>query len=106
MTVRVSDPGAWIISNQTINTAGHVVSGLPMSLVAESCTPAGPGSQGAPPIPPGCFTKLSQLGYRQQVTYQPTSRFWAFQWYETTTFLALALALAGFCFWWIRRRLS
>jgi len=46
------------------------------------------------------------------VTYQPASRYWAFQRYETATFLAvalavaLALALTGFCFWWIRRRLS
>jgi len=29
------------------------------------------------------------------------------QWYETGIFLAAALVLAGFCFWWIgRRRLS
>ena len=28
----------------------------------------------------------------------------AFQAYETAIFLALALALAGFCVWWIRRR--
>jgi len=42
------------------------------------------------------------------VTYQPASRYWAFQRYETATFIAVALALAltGFCFWWIRRRLS
>jgi ABC-type lipopolysaccharide export system ATPase subunit len=26
-------------------------------------------------------------------------------WAETGIFQALALALAGFCFWWIRRRL-
>jgi hypothetical protein len=37
------------------------------------------------------------------VTYQPASRYWLLQWYETAIYLALALALAGFCFWWIRR---
>jgi hypothetical protein len=29
---------------------------------------------------------------------------WAFQWTETAIFLALALALAGFCVWRIRYR--
>ena len=38
------------------------------------------------------------------MTYQPAGRYWTFQWYETAIFLALALALAGFCVWWIRRR--
>jgi hypothetical protein len=41
------------------------------------------------------------------IGYQPASRFWPFQWYETAIFLALASALAAFCVWWIRhRRLS
>ena len=43
---------------------------------------------------------------RQAVIYQPGSRFWAFQWYETAIYLALAAVLAGFCVWWVRRRLS
>jgi len=40
------------------------------------------------------------------VTYQPASRYWAFQWYETAIFLGLAVILAGVCFWQIRRRRS
>jgi hypothetical protein len=35
---------------------------------------------------------------------QPASRFWAMQWYEAGIFLAVALALAGLCFWWTGRR--
>ena len=31
---------------------------------------------------------------------------WAFQWYEMALFLALSLILGGFCFWWIRHRIS
>jgi hypothetical protein len=38
------------------------------------------------------------------IAYQPASRFWVLQWYETGIFLAAALALAGFCFWWIQSR--
>ena len=45
-------------------------------------------------------------GVRVAVTSQPTSRFWAIQWTETGIYLALALALAGFCFWRLGRRPS
>jgi hypothetical protein len=40
------------------------------------------------------------------LTYQPASRYWAFQRYEMVIFLVLALLLAGFIFWWVRRRLT
>jgi hypothetical protein len=63
---------------------------------------------------PGLVRALRQLGgcdqsgrtrhLRRQVTYQPASRFWASQWYETAIFLAPALARAGFCVRWTRRR--
>jgi hypothetical protein len=40
------------------------------------------------------------------LTYQPSSRYWPFQWYETGLFLVLALVLAGVCLWGIRSRLT
>jgi hypothetical protein len=40
------------------------------------------------------------------VTYQPASRYWAFQWYETAIVTGLAMALTGFCFWRVRHRLA
>ncbi len=40
------------------------------------------------------------------VLYQPANRFWAFQTYETLLFVILSAALAGFCVWWVRRRLN
>jgi len=43
---------------------------------------------------------------REVLTYQPVSRYWTFQWYELTIFIALALLLAGFSWWWVRRRIS
>ncbi len=36
------------------------------------------------------------------MTYQPASRYWAFQWTETAIYLAVALLLAGLCFLRIR----
>ncbi|WP_261571226.1 hypothetical protein [Frankia gtarii] len=50
-----------------------------------------------------CIARIARLGYRQQVTYQPADHYWALQGSETAVFLALALLLTGFCFWWTRR---
>jgi hypothetical protein len=41
---------------------------------------------------------------RQIVTYQPMNRYWPFQMVESAIFIGLALVLAGFSLWWIRRR--
>jgi ABC-type transport system involved in multi-copper enzyme maturation permease subunit len=96
----VNMPGAWILANDTTNAAGHAVSGIPIqqtgALSLQTCGTAQGNSQ-------ACLAALYKSGYRQLVVYQPASRFWAFQWYETAIFLALALALAGFCLLRIRR---
>jgi ABC-type transport system involved in multi-copper enzyme maturation permease subunit len=87
----VNIPGAWILSNQTITAAGRAYTGP----APQSCQT--PNFQ-------ACQASLARLHLRHTVTYQPASRYWAFQWYETAIFLAAALVLAGFCVWWIRRR--
>jgi hypothetical protein len=91
----VNLPGAWVLSNQTLTPAGHVFTGP---------APQGCLSRTAPFST--CQTALNKLRLRQLVTYQPASRYWAFQWYETAIFMLLALALAGASTWWIRRRVS
>jgi ABC-type transport system involved in multi-copper enzyme maturation permease subunit len=100
ITGAVNMPGAWILANDTTNAAGHAVSGIPIQqtgvLSLQTCGTAQGNSQ-------ACLAALYKSGYRQLVIYQPASRFWAFQWYETAIFLALALVLAGFCFLRIRR---
>jgi hypothetical protein len=47
---------------------------------------------------------LARYDLHQSVTYQPARNYWPLQWYETGIFLALAAALSGTSFWWIRRR--
>ena len=105
LTGNASIPGAWVLSTQVINAAGKVVSGVTLPASgpgsAQSCGGSGPSDVARP-----CLVQLAGRGFRQLVTYEPASRFWTFQWYETAIFLALAAALAGFCFWFIRRRLS
>jgi hypothetical protein len=49
---------------------------------------------------------LNRYHIEYAVVYQPFSRYWAFQGIETAIFVVLALLLAGFCFWWVRHRLS
>jgi hypothetical protein len=93
VAAKVNRPGAWILSNQTITPAGRPFTGPgPAACVSDT------GSFQS------CQRELGTLHLRQLVTYQPASRYWAFQWTETALFLALALALAAFCYWWVRRR--
>jgi ABC-type transport system involved in multi-copper enzyme maturation permease subunit len=89
----VSRPDAWIISNQTINSAGQPFTGPPTQACLSSRA-----SQAA------CDDSIARLHLRQLVTYDPASRFWQLQWTETAIFLAMAILLAWFCTWWIRRR--
>ena len=95
-------PEAWILSAATaVNTAGQPVSALPEACVA-AVRVAATDKSGHPDL----LDCLANNGIRIAVTYQPASRYWAFQWTEAGIYLALALALVGFSFWRIRRRLS
>jgi hypothetical protein len=105
MPLWVREPGAWIMSSQTVNLAGQPVGALPAA-----CMPAVQAVQntsgGAPPSMGPLQHCLDSHGIREAVSYQPLSHFWPLQSVETGIFLALALALAGFCFWKLGRRLS
>lgn len=84
-------PGAWVFSNQTITPSGRV-------FVLPDVPACNSGTQQQ------CDAWLATQHLRRQISYQPASRFWAFQGCETAIYLVLALALAGFCVWWITRR--
>lgn len=90
--VDFGQPGAWILSEQTVNASGQPAA-LPESLT--DCSSMS-----------DCAANLTKAGYQQQVSYQPAGNFWSLQWAETGLYLGLALALTGFCAWWIRRRLT
>jgi hypothetical protein len=89
-------PGAWILSSGPVNAAGQPVSTTPAACTASSI-------ENTPPDFYGCLTSQ---GIREAISYQPASRYWPFQWTETGIYLALALALAGYCFRRLGRRLS
>ncbi|MDX6394945.1 MAG: hypothetical protein QOJ73_6008 [Streptosporangiaceae bacterium] len=52
----------------------------------------------------GALSCLTAHGYRGYMTFQPASRFWAFQGIETGIFVVLAAVLLGVTFWVLKRR--
>jgi hypothetical protein len=114
-------------SCKIVTASGRVASALPAGPCADPGPPAGSGpspksrqaahkpagrepaatSAGLPSGKPGsCQAYLTSLHLRQVITDQPASRYWPFQWSEAAIFTGLALALAGGCLWWTRRRLT
>ena len=91
---------AWVLSARAVDTAGQSVSAVPADCLQAMQDASGKAGH------PALLNCLASHGVRVAVTYQPASRYWAFQWAETAIYVALALALAGYCFWRIRRRLS
>jgi hypothetical protein len=86
-------PGAWVLSTQLTTPADRPASTIPAT---QACSYTASGQT--------CNAYVESLHLRQTVTYEPASRYWPLQWYETGIYLALSLALAGLCLWWIRPR--
>lgn len=127
-----SNPGDWVISSNTINAAGKVIgrsggigpngeinfrqlaNGATEFMGVGKCPnvipppPAGRGnvSTPSPAVQHAVQKCVNSFHLRDVLTYQPTSRYWSFQWYEFAIFLVMAAALAAFAWWKVRRRLS
>lgn len=86
-------PGAWVLSNQVITPAGRPTSTDPAT---QACV--GPAT-----TMQSCRAYVATLHLRQELTYQPASRYWPPQWLETGIYLVGALLLSGLCFLRIRR---
>ena len=105
-------PGAWLLSSGPVNAAGQATSTAPAACTSVEGTSPSPGTnQGASPegatTGPVAFRDcLGRHGIREAITYQPASRYWPFQWTETAIYLALALALTGYCFRRLNHRLA
>jgi hypothetical protein len=92
-------PNAWILSSRALNSAGQ-----PVTTIPAACANANPPGEkgGTSAITPAQC--MQSRGYREAISYLPTSRYWPLQWIETGIFLALAFALAWFSFWRLGRR--
>ena len=87
-----SVPGAWLLSSEIITPAGRPASTEPAT---RAC--------GGDATIQSCEAYVAGLHLRQEAAYQPASRYWPLQWYETGIYLAAALLLSGLCFLRIRR---
>jgi hypothetical protein len=74
----------------------------PVSLVERLCPPSAVGTGKASS---GALAQcLSGHGYTLWIGYQPASRFWPFQWIESSWLLALSVLLIAGTVWLVRRR--
>ena len=115
-------PGSWVLSSQTIAGNGrivgenggigqngalglHISNGGAVSIPAVGSCPGvhlPGGREGTAGTFAQAFNACARhLHLRDILTYQPASRYWPFQWYETAIFVALALVLVGACIWWL-----
>jgi hypothetical protein len=127
------NPGDWIVSEETINSSGKVIgryggigpngevnfrgtgNGVTYFQGVGKCPnvipnpPAGsrnPNSQPPLAVQHAIQKCVDSFHLRSIATYQPTNRYWTFQWYELTIFIVMALMLSAFAWWWVRRRLA
>jgi hypothetical protein len=101
LTARPADPGDWVLSNRTLDPSGNAVTSMPAwfaQCVPPPSTDGTAGNGAAKADLQACFTRLAAEGYRQQIVYQPASRFWSLQWAETGVFLGLSGLLAWYAF--------
>jgi ABC-type transport system involved in multi-copper enzyme maturation permease subunit len=88
--------GGWPLSARLVDSSGRA----PTTAFLDKACPFSKTT-----FQPNLATCIAHLSARFciLVSYQPTSHFWALQWYETAIFLGLALVLAAACFALIHR---
>jgi hypothetical protein len=96
-----SIPNAWVLSSRMVDKAGQAAT--PESVHKFLQTACRLPRQPSRAAGNDCFGRITAK-FHLAVTYQPASRYWPLQWYETAIFLGAALILAGVCFWWVLQR--
>jgi hypothetical protein len=100
---------AWLVSQQWTKGGTFAFAGVrdaggmpPMNYLQQVC----PHISSAPgKLSPGAIVQcFSQHGYTLLTSYQPSSRFWPFQWIEGGWLLALSLLLIAVTVWLVHRR--
>jgi hypothetical protein len=91
--------GSWVVSNSFVGPDGHLFGyGFSSSNVPAACRS---DFLGGKVVSEKCMT---DHGFHQLFTFQPASRFWAFQGIEAAIFVVLAIALVAFAFRWVLTR--
>lgn len=88
------------VLGQNFNGGSPAFNGVPISSLPKACQPLAAQA----PASSGTYRCLAAHGIRAFATYQPASRYWAFQGIETAIFVAMAAALIAVTFIVVRRR--
>lgn len=98
----------WTLSSRLVTASGHPLSAAENSaFLHHYCGQLALPSPGGPPPDPARFRACTAQAARLlhlEVSYQPASRYWAFQGLESGIFVALALLAAGATYRWVTRR--
>jgi ABC-type transport system involved in multi-copper enzyme maturation permease subunit len=76
----------------------------PMNLLQQVCPRIAGAAPTAKPSPGAIVQCFSRHGYTLLTSYQPSSRFWPFQWIESGWLVALSVLLMAATVWLVRRR--
>ncbi|HEX6451062.1 MAG TPA: hypothetical protein VF060_16550 [Trebonia sp.] len=105
---------SWVLSQGVVNKQGQVftgaaggIYGMPLTALPQSCRNlvlSGTGGGLTYSQIRAAISCIQAQGFRGFTTYQPASRYWAFQGIETGIFVALAAALIAVTFVVISRR--
>jgi hypothetical protein len=85
--------GDWVLSDTLVDGGGRQVSAGRESLAILHAQQAN--------VDP--HTYLVTLGWKRVISYQPAGRFWTFQIFEASLFVALSLAIVAAALWLVRR---
>jgi hypothetical protein len=108
-----NQPNALLVSNSIVGDHGGTMSSNWLSTHCHALyhfNPppgrSGPTSVGVrPAMFTDCMNKIT-ASFHQVLSYQPASRFWTFQWIETSVFIVFSLLLGAFSYWWVKRRVA
>jgi len=104
VTSRLNVPAsAWVISQSWLTGRGQPVSQSALSRVLQGAPPQLAGKGGVPNSL-ATWQYLVKHGYTLRTSYQPASRFWAYQGIEGGWLLALSLLLIATTVWLVHRR--
>jgi hypothetical protein len=103
------DKAGQVVTGSSGNVMTVMIDGAPSTSLPAACQKLIPASAGGPGGPSNAtlnavYGCLQKAGYRQFLSYQPISRWWAFQGIETGIYLAVAAALIAITFYAVRRR--
>jgi len=100
---QVNVPNGWVYSTTAVDKAGHAPTSHSLFQACPVLKQFSKPQSSQTAQLQACITRLTST-FHTIVAYQPPSRFWPFQWAEMGIFLAAALALCGFTYWWLRRQ--